>query len=94
MDNALDRNLWRAALARRELSGISAIGVNEIAYAKCRHYATLVYQINSAGSRQLLYMGEGRTVKTRLLFFLCSSKRRSTSSNPSLPSDRTCAGPT
>jgi transposase len=63
-------------LAHRELSGITAIGVDEIAYAKGHRYATLVYQIDSGGSRRLLYVGEGRTVKTLLRFFRMLQKAK------------------
>jgi transposase len=63
-------------LAHRELSGITAIGVDEIAYAKGHRYATLVYQIDSGGSRRLLYVGEGRTVKTLLRFFRMLKKAK------------------
>ena len=58
----------RYGLAHRDLSGIGAIGVDEVAYAKGHNYLTLVYQLD-AGSRRLLHIGEGRSVKSLLGFF-------------------------
>jgi len=55
-------------LAHRDLSGIEAIGVDEVAYAKGHRYATLVYQLNGE-SRRLLHVVEGRTTKSLLSFF-------------------------
>lgn len=40
-------------LAHRDMSGITAIGVDEVSYTKGHHYMTLVYQIND-GARRLL----------------------------------------
>lgn len=40
-------------LAQRDMNGITAIGVDEVAYTKGHHYMTLVYQIND-GARRLL----------------------------------------
>jgi len=54
--------------ARMDLSGITAIGVDEIAWRKGHTYATVVYQIN-AGRKRLLWVGEHRTAKTLLKFF-------------------------
>jgi transposase len=62
-------SLVRYGLAHRDLSNITAIGVDEVAYAKGHRYATLVYQIDSIGGRRLLHVGEGRTVKSLLGFF-------------------------
>ena len=56
-------------LARRDLSGITAIGVDEVAYAKGHRYATLVYQLDE-GKRRLLHVSEGRSVKSLLRFFV------------------------
>jgi transposase len=56
-------------LSRRELTGIGAIGVDEVAYAKGHRYATLVYQLD-AGCRRLLYVVEGRSIKSLLRFFV------------------------
>ena len=63
-------------LENRTLSGISAIGVDEIAWRKGHHYLTLVYQIDT-GSTRLLWIGKARTVKTLLLFFRFFGKERS-----------------
>lgn len=46
-------------LERRDLSGIEAIGVDEIASGKGHQYMTVVYQID-AGMRRLLHVGRGR----------------------------------
>ena len=62
--------------AHLDLSGITAIGVDEIAWAKGHTYATVVYQINQ-GRKRLLWMGEKRTVKTLLKFFRWLGKERS-----------------
>lgn len=56
-------------LDHRDLSGIEAIGVDEVAYAKGHRYATLVYQIDS-GCRRLLHVAEGRSAKSFLSFFV------------------------
>jgi transposase len=56
-------------LSRRDLTGIGAIGVDEVAYQKGHRYATLVYQLD-AGCRRLLHISEGRTVKSLLRFFV------------------------
>ena len=63
-------------LAHRELSGVTAIGVDEIAWRKGHQYLTLVYQID-AGSSRLLWIGQDRTVKTFLRFFRFFGKQRS-----------------
>lgn len=55
-------------LEHRDLSGITAIGVDEIQYRHGHKYLTLVYQID-AGARRLLYVGAERTAKTLLRFF-------------------------
>lgn len=55
-------------LERRDLSGIGAIGVDEVAYAKGHRYATLTYQLDE-GRRRLLHVSEGRSVKSLLRFF-------------------------
>jgi transposase len=63
-------------LAQRDLSGITAIGVDEIAWRKGHIYATVVYQINQ-GKKRLLWVGEKRTVKTLLKFFRWLGAERS-----------------
>lgn len=55
-------------LQNRCLSGIRAIGVDEIQWRKGHQYLTLVYQIDE-GCRRLLYIAEKRTVKSFLKFF-------------------------
>ena len=55
-------------LEHRDLSGVKAIGVDEVAWQKGHHYLTVVYQLD-AGCRRLLWVGQDRTVKTLLRFF-------------------------
>lgn len=62
-------------LAQRDLSGIKAIGVDEIAWQRGHKYLTLVYQID-AGCRRLLWMGRERKAKTLLGFFRWFGKER------------------
>ena len=54
--------------ANMDMTGITAIGVDEIAYQKGHRYLTLVYQID-AGSKRLLWIGEERTTATITAFF-------------------------
>ncbi len=62
-------------LKHRDLTGITAIGVDEILWLKGHKYLTLVYQINYEGIR-LLWIGKDRTVKTFLKFFKLLEKQR------------------
>jgi len=55
-------------LKQRDLSGIGAIGVDEVAYAKGHQYLTLVYQLDGP-CRRLLHISQGRSVKGLLGFF-------------------------
>jgi len=55
-------------LKHRSLEGITAVGVDEVAWKKRHKYLTLVYQINS-GSVRLLWVGRERTQKTFNSFF-------------------------
>ena len=55
-------------LEHRDLSGVKAIGVDEVAWQKGHHYLTVVYQLD-AGCRRLLWVGQDRTVTTLLRFF-------------------------
>jgi transposase len=55
-------------LTHRILTGINAIGVDEIQYLVGHKYLTLVYQIDE-GYRRLLFVGKNRTAKTLLRFF-------------------------
>ena len=63
-------------LAHRELAGVTAIGVDEIAWRKGHNYLTMVYQIDE-GNTRLLWVGKERTVKTLLRFFRFFGKQRS-----------------
>lgn len=63
-------------LAHRELSGIRAIGIDEVSWSRGHKYLTLVYQIDSDCTR-LLWIGKDRTVKTLLRFFRFLGKSRS-----------------
>jgi len=62
--------------AHQDLSGVKAIGVDEIAAWKGHQYLTLVYQIDPHCKR-LLWVGEKRTVKSLLRFFRWFGKERS-----------------
>jgi len=62
--------------AHQDLSGIEAIGVDEIAWQRGHRYLTLVYQIDGHCKR-LLWVGERRTVKTLLRFFRWFGRERS-----------------
>lgn len=55
-------------LKHRDLDGIKAIGIDELARKKGHVYATLVYQID-AGCRRLLWIGEDRKENTLRKFF-------------------------
>jgi transposase len=50
------------------MSGITAIGVDELQWGRGHRYITVVYQINR-DCKRLLWIGEQRTVKTLLRFF-------------------------
>ena len=63
-------------LAHRDLTGITAIGVDEIQYRKGHKYLTLVYQIDQ-GCRRLLWIGVDRKERTLKGFFTWFGKRRS-----------------
>jgi transposase len=54
--------------AHQDLTGIEAIGVDEIQWQHGHSYLTLVYQIDAA-YRRLLWVGQERRVKTLLAFF-------------------------
>ena len=62
--------------AHRDLSGVESIGVDEIQWQRGHRYLTLVYQIDS-GCKRLLWVGEGRTVRTLLKFFRWFGQERS-----------------
>ena len=59
----------------RDLSGIEAIGVDEIAWQRGHKYLTLVYQIDTS-CRRLLWIGQERKTKTLLRFFRWLGKER------------------
>jgi len=63
-------------LDHRDLSGITAIGVDEIAWRKGHKYLTMVYQIDGANVR-LLWIGKDRTIKTLRRFFHFFGEERS-----------------
>ena len=52
----------------QDLSGITAIGVDEVSYKKGQNYLTVVYQLNE-GCRRLLWIGKDRTEETLRGFF-------------------------
>jgi len=62
--------------AHQDLSGIGAIGIDEIAWQRGHRYLTLVYQIDE-GCRRLLWVGQERRVKTLLKFFRWFGSERS-----------------
>lgn len=62
--------------ANQDLSGIQAIGIDEIARQRGHRYLTLVYQIDSHCKR-LLWVGKDRKIKTLLGFFRWLGQERS-----------------
>ena len=62
--------------AHQDLSGVSAIGIDEVAWQRGPRFLTLVYQIDE-GCRRLLWVGEARRVKTLLGFFRWFGTERS-----------------
>ena len=62
--------------AHQDLSGIEAIGIDEIQWQRGHKYLTLVYQIDTR-CRRLLWIGKKRKVKTLLGFFRWFGKERS-----------------
>jgi transposase len=63
-------------LEHRELSGITAMGVDEILTNRGHHYATVVYQIDEH-CRRLLWVGKKRTAATFRQFFAMLGTDRS-----------------
>jgi transposase len=61
--------------ARVDLSGVTAIGVDEMAWAKGHEYVTVVYQLDEE-RRRLLWIGGKRRAKTLLGFFRWFGKDR------------------
>jgi transposase len=62
--------------AHVDLSGIAAIGVDEIMWRKGHEYLTLVYQID-AHCKRLLWIGQHRTEATIKAFFTWFTQERS-----------------
>jgi transposase len=62
--------------AHQLLTGIEAIGIDEIQWQRGHRYLTLVYQIDEH-CRRLLWVGQERRVKTLLRFFRWFGKERS-----------------
>ncbi len=57
---------WR--IVHREISGVNAIGIDDIQYRKSRNYLTMVYQIDK-DCRRLLYLARERTEGSLRGFF-------------------------
>lgn len=55
-------------LAHRDLSGVTAIGADEILWQRGHKYLTVVYQIDES-SKRLLWIGQERTIQTLQGFF-------------------------
>lgn len=55
-------------LARRDLSGVSALGIDEIQFGKGQQYLTVVYQL-CGDVRRLLFVGRGRESASLSVFF-------------------------
>jgi len=62
-------------LKHRDLSDVTAIGVDEIQSNRGHHYLTLVYQID-LHCRRLLWVGQKRTARSFLKFFRMMGKER------------------
>lgn len=63
-------------LEHRDLTGITAIGIDEVLWKRGYKFLTVVYQIDN-GCRRLLWVGQDRTLKTTLSFFRWLGKERS-----------------
>lgn len=61
--------------AHQDLTGIKAVGIDEIQWQRGHRYLTLVYQIDE-GCRRLLWVGKKRKAKTLLGFFHWFGKDR------------------
>ena len=61
--------------ANVNLSGITAIGVDELCWGRWHRYVTVIYQINRDAVR-LLWVGEKRSARTLLRFFRWFGKER------------------
>jgi len=58
------------------LDGVTAIGIDEMAWGSWHRYVTVVYQINE-GQKRLLWIGRDRTMRTLLGFFRWFGPERS-----------------
>jgi len=65
----------RWGLAHRDLTGITATGIDEFARRRGHRYVTLVYQLDP-GCRRLLWIGPDRKARTLLSFFRWLGPRR------------------
>ncbi len=65
---ALVRWVVRWGITNQKITGVEAIGVDEIQYRRGHRYLTLVYQIDS-GCRRLLYVAKDRTEDSLRGFF-------------------------
>jgi len=65
----------RWGLAHRDLTGITAIGIDEFARRRGHRYVTLVYQLDPL-CRRLLWIGPDRKARTLLGFFRWLGPRR------------------
>ena len=55
-------------LAHRDLSGVRALGIDEIQFGHGHQYLTVVYQL-CGDVRRLLYVGQGREIESLSAFF-------------------------
>lgn len=63
-------------LENQDLTDITVIGIDELAYKKGHKYLTLVYQLDP-GKRRLLWLGKDRKETTLRNFFLWFGEKRS-----------------
>jgi len=63
-------------LAHRDLSGITAVGMDEILWRHNYRFFTVAYQIDQ-GRKRLLWVGKDRKVRTMLQFFRWLGQERS-----------------
>lgn len=62
-------------LEHRDLSGVTAIGIDEVAMHAGHKYMTVVYQLDK-GCRRLLWIGKDRTERTLKNFFFWFGEKR------------------
>ena len=63
---SIDKELIKVRLARRDLSGLRRLSIDEVAMAKRHRYLTVVTDLNE---RKVVWVGEGRKSKTLNKFF-------------------------